>query len=133
MTKKRFRRFLLDGNFSFGDEYIAPVWAIEDSEDKESPVFFLEFQDENIDLCDKIVDFLNDMDSVNKIMKDNVFTSVETTLKFHNQMKQIKKEKRDIEFQLNVLKKWYLCPHCAFNNREFKYLRGLKHEREETC
>lgn len=70
-TEKRFKRFLLDGGFWF-DEYVPPKWAISDSNDKNSPITFLEFQDEYKDLCDKVVDFLNNQsDKIDELEKEN--------------------------------------------------------------
>ena len=59
MTDKRFERFLLDGGFWFGANYIEPKWAINDKQ-ANSPIIFLEFEDEYKDLCDEICGWLND-------------------------------------------------------------------------
>ena len=69
MTEKRFKRGLLDGGFHFGDDYVPPVWSINDSVDRESPIGFLEFKDEYKDLCDEIVNFLNKMHQDNQDLK----------------------------------------------------------------
>ena len=60
----RFQRFLLDGGFTFGDEYIPPVWSIVDIKDRDSAISFLEFDNEHKDLCDMIINTLN------KLMED---------------------------------------------------------------
>ena len=62
MTKKeRFKRYLLDGGFTFGDEYIAPVWAITDTQDDASKIHYLEFT--NKEVCDYLIDYLNKQES----------------------------------------------------------------------
>ena len=63
MTEKRFERYLLDGGFTFGDEYIKETWGITDTLE-DSAFTFLEF--DNKDLCDEIVTALNN------IHEDNV-------------------------------------------------------------
>lgn len=64
MTKQRFKRYLLDGGMWF-EEYIEPVWSIHDQKydtiPGTSPIQFLQFQDDYKDLCDEVVDFLNDL------------------------------------------------------------------------
>ena len=72
MTVKRFKRYLFDGGFSFGDEYVPPKWSISDENTKGSPFGFLEFDDEHKDLCDEIVDSLNEfVDEYNHLKKEN--------------------------------------------------------------
>lgn len=41
---------------------------------------------------------------------------------------KIKEEHREDEFKLHTLEKWYTCPNCAFNKREFKYLKNLRRD-----
>ena len=72
MTDKRFKRYLFDGGFSFGEEYVPPKWSISDENTKGSPFGFLEFDDEHKDLCDEIVDSLNEfVDEYNHLKKEN--------------------------------------------------------------
>lgn len=72
MTDKRFKRYLLDGGFSFGEEYVPPKWSISDENTKGSPFGFLEFDDEHKDLCDEIVDSLNEfVDEYNHLKEEN--------------------------------------------------------------
>ena len=72
MTSKRFKRYLLDGGFSFGEEYVPPKWSISDENTKGSPFGFLEFDDEHKDLCDEIVDSLNEfVDEYNHLKEEN--------------------------------------------------------------
>ena len=39
---------------------------------------------------------------------------------------KLKKEKKELEFKLNTLKKWYKCQNCTFSEEELKsyYERG---------
>lgn len=68
MDDKRFNRFLLDGGFSFGDEYVPPVWSIQDNLNPKSPFTYLEWEDEHKQLCDETVDELNKLqDEVDNI------------------------------------------------------------------
>ena len=64
MTKQRFKRYLLDGGMWF-EEYIEPVWSIHDQKydtiPGTSPIQFLQFEDNYKDLCDEVVNFLNDL------------------------------------------------------------------------
>ena len=69
MTEERFKRILFDGGFHFGDDYVPPVWAINDILDSSSPIVFLEFKDEYKDLCDEIVEFLNKLYNENQELK----------------------------------------------------------------
>jgi hypothetical protein len=69
MTEERFKRILFDGGFHFGDDYVPPIWSINDSVDRESPIGFLEFKDEYKDLCDEIVNFLNSLSKENEKLK----------------------------------------------------------------
>ena len=39
---------------------------------------------------------------------------------------KIKEEHREDEFKLHTLEKYYTCPNCAFNSKEFKYLKSLR-------
>ena len=72
MTDKRFKRYLFDGGFSFGEEYVPPKWSISDENTKGSPFGFLEFDDEHKDLCDEIVDSLNEfVDEYNHLKEEN--------------------------------------------------------------
>ena len=72
MAAKRFKRYLFDGGFSFGDEYVPPKWSITDENTKGSPFGFLEFDDEHKDLCDEIVDSLNEfVDEYNHLKEEN--------------------------------------------------------------
>ena len=72
MTVKRFKRYLFDGGFSFGEEYVPPKWSISDENTKGSPFGFLEFDDEHKDLCDEIVDSLNEfVDEYNHLKEEN--------------------------------------------------------------
>jgi len=72
MTAERFKRYLFDGGFSFGEEYVPPKWSISDENTKGSPFGFLEFDDEHKDLCDEIVDSLNEfVDEYNHLKKEN--------------------------------------------------------------
>lgn len=67
----RFKRFLLDGGFSFGDEYVPPVWAIKDRYDDHSPILYLEFRDDQKDVCDALCDWLNAQeDKINSLKKE---------------------------------------------------------------
>ena len=71
-TAKRFKRYLFDGGFSFGEEYVPPKWGISDENTKGSPFGFLEFDDEHKDLCDEIVDSLNEfVDEYNHLKEEN--------------------------------------------------------------
>lgn len=36
------------------------------------------------------------------------------------------KEKKELEFKLHTLRKWYTCRDCAFSEKELKYLRSLE-------
>ncbi len=65
---KRFTRYLLDGGFSFDDEYIPPRWSIIDRKNNKSPFRFLEFEDEYKDICDEIVDLLNELHEDNQLL-----------------------------------------------------------------
>lgn len=65
---KRFKRYLLDGGFWF-EEYVKPIWAIQDNMDKDSPVQFLEFKDEYKDLCDELCEYLNGIYEENQKLK----------------------------------------------------------------
>lgn len=69
MTEERFKRILFDGGFHFGDDYVLPVWAINDILDSSSPITFLEFKNEHKDLCDEIVEFLNKLYNENQELK----------------------------------------------------------------
>lgn len=69
MTDKRFARYLLDGGFSFDDEYVPPRWSIIDRKNNKSPFRFLEFEDEYKDICDEIVDELNLLTEENTRLK----------------------------------------------------------------
>lgn len=69
MIDKRFVRYLLDGGFSFGDEYVSPRWSIIDRKNNKSPFRFLEFEDEYKDICDEIVDELNLLTEENTRLK----------------------------------------------------------------
>ena len=69
MNDKRFVRYLLDGGFSFGDEYVPPRWSIIDRKNNKSPFRFLEFEDEYKDICDEIVDELNRLVEENTRLK----------------------------------------------------------------
>ena len=72
MTAERFKRYLFDGGFSFGEEYVPPKWSISDENTKGSPFGFLEFDDEHKDLCDEIVDSLNEfVDEYNHLKEEN--------------------------------------------------------------
>lgn len=124
--RKRFLRFLFDGGFTFDSEYIPPVWSIQDLDDPNSPFSYLEFQDEHSDLCDQIVDLLNDMHDKNKYLEDEAYKIVQERMDFYKTLKAEKDSKAEIEFKLRVLEKWYTCPSCAFSSREFKYLRSLR-------
>lgn len=69
---ERFKRYLFDGGFSFDEEYIPPRWSIVDRKNNKSPFGFLEFDDEHKDLCDKIVDSLNEfVDEYNHLKEEN--------------------------------------------------------------
>jgi len=74
MDYKRFNRFLLDGGFSFGDEYVPPVWSIQDNLNPKSPFTYLEWEDEHKQLCDETVDELNklqdEVDSIKHIIRE---------------------------------------------------------------
>ena len=79
MTGKRFKRYLFDGGFSFGEEYIPPKWSISDENTRGSPFGFLEFDDEHKDLCDEIVDSLNEfVEEYNHLKKENEQLKKET-------------------------------------------------------
>lgn len=72
MTAERFKRYLFDGGFSFGEEYVPPKWSIIDENTKGSPFGFLEFDDEHKDLCDEIVDSLNEfVEEYNHLKEEN--------------------------------------------------------------
>ena len=103
MTAKRFKRYLFDGGFSFGDEYVPPKWSISDENTKGSPFGFLEFDDEHKDLCDEIVDSLNEfVEEYNHLKEENQdnkamieFLSTENT-----QMRNELKTRTQIQHQL---------------------------------
>ena len=57
---------------------------------------------------------------------------IEQNHKLHKTMSElaaeilkIKEGHLEDKFKLNTLEKWYTCPSCAFNSREFKYLKSL--------
>ena len=79
MTAKRFKRYLLDGGFWF-EEYVEPVWTITDRLDKNSPITHIEFKDEYKDLCDEVVDLLNELHEENEHYKSIFLELVETAL-----------------------------------------------------
>ena len=70
---KRFKRYLLDGGFWF-DEYVKPVWSINDSQNKDNPIGFIEFKDEYKDLCDEVVSELNKLNDENEQLKIELAT-----------------------------------------------------------
>lgn len=81
MTNKRFERYLLDGGFWFSDDYVPKKWAINDTEDKDSPINFLEFEDDYKDLCDMICDYLNDIiEEKNRLRRciNEIYTIIRT-------------------------------------------------------
>ena len=90
MTQKRFERYLLDGGFWF-DDYVEPVWGITDTVE-DSPITYLEFQDKYKDLCDEVVDFLNEL-SENLIgCNKTADNAIETIKTLDEENKKLKKE-----------------------------------------
>ena len=92
MAAKRFKRYLFDGGFSFGDEYVPPKWSISDENTKGSPFGFLEFDDEHKELCDEIVDSLNELHKKNERFESmlNDFIRTERTEIGKSVLKQLK-------------------------------------------
>ena len=66
---------------------------------------------------------------------DSMLTGEEVCDTLNKQDKQIQefisyfesqnKEKKELEFKLHTLRKWYTCRDCAFSEKELKYLRSL--------
>ena len=67
---------------------------------------------------------------------DSMLTGEEVCDTLNKQDKQIQefisyfesqnKEKKELEFKLHTLRKWYTCRDCAFSEKELKYLRSLE-------
>ena len=103
MSKKRFTRYLLDGGFSFDDEYVLPRWSILDKKNNKSPFGFLEFEDEYKDICDEICDVLNTFDKENEQLKQWNQCLAE---KRHQELQELQNDDTitDLESQIAKLK-----------------------------
>lgn len=91
MTEKRFKRYLLDGGFWF-DEYVKPVWAINDTVDKNSPITHLEFKDKYKDLCDEVIDLLNKLSESITGCNKTAYNALETIKALTKENEELKKE-----------------------------------------
>lgn len=73
-----------------------------------------------------------DEETIKKLKKDKE-ALLKQLNKLHIQISELaiglenkSKEHKENDFKLHTLEKWYTCPRCAFNSKEFEYLRSLK-------
>jgi len=89
---------------------------------------FLEYlYDNNAFLTkDEAEKILNEQDRQIKETKDISYAFHKQQQDCRKEVLKIREEKREIEFQLNALRKWYTCRDCSFNSREMEYLESLR-------
>lgn len=91
--------------------------------------------------CDKhdresmqeFVDYVNQLIKENGSLNSNLDDAIEQISKLHSRISELSRELKkqseehyENDFKLQTLEKYYTCPQCEFNSREFEYLQSLR-------
>ena len=81
----------------------------------------------------KAVDVMNHFAEENESLNSNLDDAIEQISKLHSRISELSRELKkqseehyENDFKLQTLEKYYTCPQCEFNSREFEYLQSLR-------